>query len=107
MPQNQPFCYFASFSFVLKTQFVNKPDSSKDLTIFLIASISLFEITSCCSQSNEFMLFFFASATGAATVNSNGIIKILAHSINTFDKTYDNSILIMSLELYRENHAAE
>lgn len=50
---------------------------------------------------------FFASPTGAAVVNSNGIIKLLALSINTFDKTYDNSILIMFPELYRENHPTE
>ena len=56
IPQNQPLCYFASFSFALKTQCINKPDSSKDLAIFLIASISSFEVTKCCSQSKKLIL---------------------------------------------------
>ena len=44
MLRNPPFCSFASFLIVSLTPFINKPDSLRDLTIFMISSISLFEI---------------------------------------------------------------
>ena len=37
--------FFASFSIVSVTPFVNTPDSSSDLTIFKISFVSSFEIT--------------------------------------------------------------
>ena len=37
---NPPFCYFASFLIVSLMPFINKPDSSRDLTIFMILFIS-------------------------------------------------------------------
>ena len=46
IPKMPPFCYFALFLFVLETRFINKPESSKDVTIFIISSIILFEIVS-------------------------------------------------------------
>ena len=45
MPRIPHFRYFASFSFVLLALFMNKPNSSRNLTIFIKSSISLFEIT--------------------------------------------------------------
>ena len=44
-PRNPGFCYFASFLIVSVTLFINKPDSSSDLTIFIIFIFS-FEIIS-------------------------------------------------------------
>ena len=35
---------FTLFSIVLLTIFINKPDSSRELTVFMISSISSFEI---------------------------------------------------------------
>ena len=39
-----PFCPFASFLIVSLTPFINKPDYSRDLTIFMISFISSLEI---------------------------------------------------------------
>ena len=36
IPKIQPFCFFASFLIVLVTSFINIPDTSSDLTIFII-----------------------------------------------------------------------
>ena len=41
--RNPPLCSFASFLIVSPTSFVNKRDSSRDLTIFMISFISLFK----------------------------------------------------------------
>ena len=37
--KNPPFCYFASFLIVSLTPFTNNPDSSRDLTVFIILLI--------------------------------------------------------------------
>ena len=42
--KNPPFCYFASFLTVSLMPFTNKPDSSSDLTIFILSFISSFKI---------------------------------------------------------------
>ena len=46
VPNNEQrkFCFFASFLIVSLTPFIYKPDSSRDLTIFMISFIYLFEI---------------------------------------------------------------
>ena len=38
------FCCFASFSIAFLTLLIINPDSSRDLTVFMISFISLFEI---------------------------------------------------------------
>ena len=67
--QNPPFCSFASFLIVSLTPFISKPDFSRDLTIFIISSISLFEIT------NDVVV----PSVSAVAVNPNGIKKHLVH----------------------------
>ena len=44
MLRNPSFCYFAPLLVFLLTPFINKPNSSRDLIIFKISSISLLEI---------------------------------------------------------------
>ena len=44
MLRNPHFYIFAYFLAVSLTLFINKPDSSKDLTVFIISSISSLEI---------------------------------------------------------------
>ena len=44
IPRNPPFYYFSSFSIAYPTPFINKPDSSRDLTIFMISFISSLKI---------------------------------------------------------------
>ena len=43
--RNPLFCYFASFLTVSLTPLISNPDSATDSTIFIISSISSFEIT--------------------------------------------------------------
>ena len=40
IPRNPPFCSFALFLIVLLTLYINKPDSSSDLTIDMMSFIS-------------------------------------------------------------------
>ena len=42
--RNPPFCSSASFLIVLLTSFINQPDSSRDLTTFIMSLISSFKI---------------------------------------------------------------
>ena len=42
--KNPPFCFFHSFLIVLLIPFMSNPDSSRDLTILIVSSISSFEI---------------------------------------------------------------
>ena len=72
MLRNPSFCSSVSFLIVLLTSFINKPDSSRDLTIYII-SISLFEIINVVIPGAKIFLFIPASAANAATVNPNGI----------------------------------
>ena len=44
IPRNPSFCYFGEFIIVLHTTFINKPDFSSDLTIFMILFITSSEI---------------------------------------------------------------
>ena len=44
MLRNLPPCSFASFLIVWLTPFINKPNSIRDLTIFMISPISSFKI---------------------------------------------------------------
>ena len=43
IPENLPFCCYTSFSIVSLTPFISKPDSSRDLTVFMISFKSSFE----------------------------------------------------------------
>ena len=85
--RNLPFCSFASFVIVLLTPFISKPDYSRDLTIFMISFISLFEIINvvhfakskgCVADQNIFS-WIGASAVDAAAVNPNGIKTLLGN----------------------------
>ena len=71
--KNPPFYSFASFLVVLLTPFINKPDSSRDLTIFIISFISSFEIINVVTPDPDMVLSIVASVAAVATVNPNGI----------------------------------
>ena len=70
IPRNSPFCYYASFC----TPFNSKPESSRDLTIFIMSSISSFDIISVVVPESKIFLCIPASAAAAAAaaVNPNG-----------------------------------
>ena len=66
------------------TPVINNPDSSRDLTIFLILFISSLEIVSVVKPDPNIFLWIAAFVADAAAVNPNGIKTLLAKSLNTF-----------------------
>ena len=90
--RNLPFCTFASFLIVSLTYFVNKPDSSSDLTIFMISFISSFEIINAVIPDSNIFLWITASVADAAAVNPNSLKTLLANTLSTFF-IKDNPIL--------------
>ena len=79
IPRNPPFCCFASFHIVSLMPFINKPDSSSDLTIFMISFISSIEIINVVVPDPNIFLSIAGSAADAATVN-----PILTNGLSTF-----------------------
>ena len=62
---------------------MNKPDTSRDLTIFLISFISLFEMINVVTQDLNIFLQIAASVADAAAVNPKCIKKLLANGLST------------------------
>ena len=73
-----PFCYFASILIVLLTTYINKPDFSRGLTIFIISFISSFEIIIVVIPNPKIFLWIAPSVADATTVNPNGFKTLLA-----------------------------
>ena len=84
--RNLPFCYFASFLIVSLMPFINKSNSLRDLTIFIISSISSFEIINVLISDPKVFIWIAVSVADAAAVNSNDIEALLAISLRTFLK---------------------
>ena len=84
IPRNPSFCSFASFLIVSMTPFINKPESSRDLTIFMISSISLLEIIKVVKPDPNIFLWIGASVVDAAAINLNNIKTLLAYDLSTF-----------------------
>ena len=85
IPKNPPFCSFASFLIVLLTRLINKPDSLKDLTIFIISFISSYETINVVIPDQKIFSWIAASvAAAAAAVNPNGIKTLLTNGFSTF-----------------------
>ena len=74
--KNPLFCPFASF-LIFSQPFINKPDYTRDLTIFIISFISSFEIIDVareaksegCALDQNLLLWIAASIANAAGVN--------------------------------------
>ena len=79
----QEFC-FTSFWIVSLTSFVSKPESSRELTRFIMSSISSFDIISAAVPEPKIFLCIPMSAPDAASVNRNGIKTILTNDWSTF-----------------------
>ena len=75
--RNPPFFSFTSCLIVFLTSFINKPVSSRDLIIFMISSISSFEIISAVIPDP-------ASVADAVAGNPNGIKTLLTNGYSTF-----------------------
>ena len=82
--KNLPFCTFASFSVVSLTSFINKPDSSKDLTIFIISPISWFEIINVATSDPSISFWISEYVADSAAVNANDIKRLLANGLSLF-----------------------
>ena len=92
MPKNLPFYSLASFLIVLLTSFINKPDSLGDSIIFIISSISPFEIINVVIPDPNIILWTAASVADA-TANPY-VIKILL--VNGFSTFFIKSKLVFS-----------
>ena len=79
-----PFCSFASFPIVSLTPFIYKPDYSKDLTIFMISSISSFENINVVMIDPKVFFWIAAFIADAVGVNPRGTRTLLAKSLSTF-----------------------
>ena len=78
--RNPPFSCYASFLIVLLTRFINKQDSSSDLTIFMIPFISSFQIINFVNMIQTFLM----NSVSAAAVNPNEVKTLLANGLSTF-----------------------
>ena len=71
---------------------INKPDSLRDLTTFMISFISSFKIINVaffvksegCVADPKIFLWIAASVADAVTVNPNAIKTLLANALSTF-----------------------
>ena len=81
--RNAPLCYFASFLIVLLTSFINKPDSSSDLTIFIISIISSLKVINVVTHDPNIFLWIAASAADTAVVNPYGIKTLASSGLST------------------------
>ena len=85
MPRKLLFCSFALFFIVFLTPFINKSDSSRDLTIVIISFVSSFEVIDVVhlveGRMPEPKIFFQITAPDAdvAAINPNGIKILLAN----------------------------
>ena len=85
--RNPPLCSLASCWVVSLTPFNNNQESSRDLIIFKISSISLFEIINVVLlllPDPKIFLCILASVADAAAVNPNGIKTLLANGLIAF-----------------------
>ena len=71
IPRRPHFCSFRSFWTVSLTPFINKADSSRHLTIFIISFISSFQIV--VTPDPNIFSWIAASVADAAAVNPNMI----------------------------------
>ena len=77
--------------------FLDKPESLRDLTIFIMSSISSFNITSVVGPESKIFLFIPASAADAASADPNGIKTLLANGLIILIL-----FLVMDEEVYQE-----
>ena len=68
----------------INKHFINKPDSSRDLTIFMILFIFSLEIINFLIPGPNISLWIAASVAAADAVDPNAIKKLLANGLSTF-----------------------
>ena len=104
IPRNPPFRSFASFLIVSLTPFINKPGSSKDLTIFTISFISSLKIINVVASDPNIFLRIATSVADTAAVNPNGIKTLLGTGLSIFP-IKDNPVFSNGSKFLPENPA--
>ena len=84
IPRNPSIIFFPSFLIVWLTRFINKPDSSSELTIFINSFISLLEIFNFVTPDPKIFLWIAAFVADADAVKDNGIKRLLANGLSSF-----------------------
>ena len=84
--RNPLFCSFSSFSVLSLTSFINKSNASKILTIFMMPSVSLFEIINFVPEFFLFICFniYIFFPTLVLLILMDTFDRILANAVNTF-----------------------
>ena len=83
IPRNPAFCYFASFLIAWLIHCFSKPDSSRDLTTFIILLISSLEIINPVAPDQSIFLWINASIVAAA-IRPNGVKTLFVNVLSTF-----------------------
>ena len=99
--RNSPFCSFTPFLTDSVTLFKNNPESSRDFTILIRSSKSLFDIISVVFPDPNIFLCIPASAANVAAVSPKGINRLLTNEVIAFF-IKDNLVLIKDQVIYLE-----
>ena len=84
IPRNPPFYYLASFLIVSLTPSSNNLESSRDLTIFKISSISSFEIIKVTLWPDPKIFLCIPASAADAAINPKGSKTLLANGLIAF-----------------------
>ena len=82
--RNPPLCSFVLFLIISPMPFINKPDSSRGVIIFMISFISSFEVINVVVPDPNIFLWIAGSVADAAAVHPNGIKTLLANGLSKF-----------------------
>ena len=82
IPRNKPFYSFVLSWIISVTLFINKRDSSRDLTIFLISFIYSLKFVNVVITDPNIFLWIAASVADAGTFNANGIKTLLGNGLS-------------------------
>ena len=82
IPTNPTFCSFDWFLIVSLIPFTDNPDSSSDLTIFMMLFISSFESINVVKPDPNISFWIAATVADVAAVNPNGIKMLLANGLS-------------------------
>ena len=95
-----PFYSLALFLIPLLMSFINNPNSSNYLTLFIASFILLFKIINVVTLDQNILLWIAASVADAATIYPNGIKTLLANYLIHFFKAI--KFLVMVLNFHQE-----
>ena len=98
--RNMPCCSFALFLTVSLNLFVNKSNSSRDLTIWDLSFISSFKMINVVLPGPSFFFLWVAASVGnAAAVKPNGIKTLLASGLSIFSNKSQFLVIVLKVQL--------